>query len=655
MSRRSAAEIAGVTALASIITAWLAMPVLLAPADRLFGMELVGRHHDPFTAMARFGEPLDLRLHWQPVTDLAGAALARAAGAVAGYNWLILLSFPLSAAATFLLARHLQLSTAAATLVAMAYAFSPFHLAHAAYHPHIAQTQWIPLYLLALWRCLDAATPRAIALLTAATLAVTLSNLYGGLIAAVITPVAVVAYWMFARRGEPRARRDVAVTLGSLGLVAAAATAYTWHATGSIVAHLDAFTFARTDLFLYSAKWWGYLVPPAGHPLLGSTVRDFWQAAGVREGLLEQQVSLGWGLVALGLVAAVHWLRRDPSPAVRVGVPVAIAVALVALISSLSPERTIGTFSFVRPSALLYEIAPMFRSYARFGVVVQLMTVLLAGIGFDALRRHGSRRVQMASLALVALAGAEYAVAPSALWRDVLPTTAHRWVAQQAGPMRVLDCVPLTAESASVPMLTDGRVSPLDRIDDCLEPDLPGKLAATDVTHLLVRRASNEGLWFAEHGAPDGLRAAATLDDGSVFEVTASPSAIYVASTTGLSPRESDPAWSWRWMGGMATWTIVNTTGLPARATLHVEASAFQEARLVSVTLDGSDVQQIVVVPPRRSYDIGPFTVPTGSRTLAFHALEQPMMADDVLGNGDRRPLTIALGTWRWTTEEPRP
>ena len=82
----------------------------------------------------------------------------------------------------------------------------------------------------------------------------------------------------------------------------------------------------------------------------------------------------------------------------------------------------------------------------------------------------------------------------SALWRDVLPTTAHRWAVEQPGRLQVLDCVPLSAESASVPVLTDGRISPLDRVDDCREPDLPRKLAATGVTHLLVRRAhgSNE-------------------------------------------------------------------------------------------------------------------------------------------------------------------
>ena len=88
----------------------------------------------------------------------------------------------------------------------MAYAFSPFHLAHAAYHPHVAQIQWMPLYLLALWRCLDRPSPPAVAFLAVATIAVTLSNFYAGLIAAVITPVAVVAYWFVTRRTRRRSR-----------------------------------------------------------------------------------------------------------------------------------------------------------------------------------------------------------------------------------------------------------------------------------------------------------------------------------------------------------------------------------------------------------------------------------------------------------------
>src|SRR6202171_2551079 len=159
-----------------MVTVAIAAPVLRAPSERVFGMELVGRHHDPFTVMVQLERPITIGMYSQPVTDISGALLARLSGGVAAYNWLVLLSFPLSAAAAYLLARHLALSAAGATVAAMAYAFSPFHVAHAAYHPHIAQTQWLPLYLLPLWRCMDAASWLAVAFLTGATGAGTARN-----------------------------------------------------------------------------------------------------------------------------------------------------------------------------------------------------------------------------------------------------------------------------------------------------------------------------------------------------------------------------------------------------------------------------------------------------------------------------------------------
>jgi hypothetical protein len=528
--RGRVAELVAVSALATIVTVAIAAPVLRAPSERVFGKEIVGRHYDPFTVMEQFGRPINVGVYSQPITDITGALLARISGAVAAYNWLVLLSFPLSAAAAYLLARHLALSPAAATVAAMAYAFSPFHLAHAAYHPHIAQTQWVPLYLLALWRCLDDASPIAVGFLGVAAMAVTLSNFYAGMIMAVITPVAVAAYWLFAHPADARSIRRLGITVGSLLIVAAAGMGYAWYAASAVVANRAAFAFSRANLFLYSAKWWSYLVPPVEHPLLGATAHRLWTAVGVREGLLEQQVSLGWGIIALGLVGVFRWLvpgNGDRQPASRTCVPVLAIVAVAALVCSLSPERTIGTFTFVRPSALLYNVVPMFRSYARFGVVVQLMAALLAGIGVDWLRRAGTKRAQVVCAALLVLAVGEYAVSPPALWRDVLPTTAHRWVTRQAGEMRVLDCTPLTRESESVPWLTGYRVVLLSgSISDCSGANLSQTLAAQGYTHLLVRRDSADGQLFADHPAPDGLRLAASFGDGMVFVVTAhTPSA----------------------------------------------------------------------------------------------------------------------------------
>lgn len=649
------AEITAVVALATIITAVLAAPVLRAPSERVFGREIVGRHHDPFTVMAQFGRPFAIGVYSQPATDGPGALLARIAGPVAAYNWLVLITFPLSALAAYLLARHLTLSPPGATIAAFAFAFSPFHLAHAAYHPHVAQIQWLPLYLLALWRCVDRPSPPAVALLAAAAATVFLSNFYGGMIAAVMTPVAIGAYWAITRGAHPRPVRRLASTVGSLALIAAAGLTYVIYAAGPVLASPADFAFPRDDLFRYSAKWWGYLVPPAAHPLMGGMAHRVWDAAGVREGLLEHQVSLGWGIVALGIVAVLQWSARsgrgggDGRQAALVYVPALAIVAVVALLCSLSPERTVGGFTFVRPSAVLYDIVPMFRSYARFGVVVQLMAALLAGIGVDALRRAGSRGAHAICLAFVAIAAAEYAVSPRELWRHVLPTTAHAWVLDRPAEVRVLDCTPADREGAAVEWLTRDRITLLGgQTSDCTEPGLPGKLAAFGFTHLLVRRGTVAAHWFERHADKDGFQSAATFDDGLVFAVTARVPAVYTEAVSGLSPREHDPAWTWRWMGAEAAWTIVNTTTRPVVAGLSVELSAFHHTRVLDVLLDGALVERIVVDPPRRTHQVGPFSVGPGRHEVRFRPAEPPAIAHDVIGNRDRRPLSFAVGRWEW-------
>jgi hypothetical protein len=660
-----AAELAAVSAFAAIVTIAIAAPVVRAPSERVFGMEIVGRHHDPFTVMAQLDRPITFGVYSQPVTDIGGALLARLSGGVAAYNWIVLLSFPLSAAAAYLLGRHLALSPAGATLGAMAYAFSPFHLAHAAYHPHVAQTQWMPLYLLALWRCLDGASPAAVGALGAATVGVTLSSFYGGLIAAVITPVAAAAYWVVTQRSTTGSIRRLGITVGSLVFFATCGLAYASYAAGAVVADRTAFAFPRGDLFRYSAKWWSYLVPPVDHPLLGAAAHRVWTAVGVREGLLEQQVSLGWGIIALGLIAVFRRLVRESpgddvrQPASVANVSVLVIIAVAALVCSLSPERTIGAFTFVRPSALLYNVVPMFRSYARFGVVVQLMAALLAGIGMDCLRGARTRRAQVVCLAFVALAAGEYAVAPSALWRDVLPTTAHRWVTQQPGRVRVLDCMPLDRESESVLWLTDYRVTLLGGwISDCEEPNLSRKLAATGYTHLLVRRGTADGQWFANHPSPDGFRVAANFPDAQVFEITARPPEMFTGAMTGFFRREHDAEWTWRWMGRDAAWTIVNTRAQPIVATLGLELSGFHRTRRMEVLLDGRPVENLQpfsVEPARRIYQIGPLPVTPGGHELVFHPVEPPTVGGDVIDNGDQRPLSFALGAWQWTVRGEQP
>jgi hypothetical protein len=157
------------------------------------------------------------------------------------------------------------------------------------------------------------------------------------------------------------------------------------------------------------------------------------------------------------------------------------------------------------------------------------------------------------------------------------------------------------------------------------------------------------------HPVPDGLRVAARLDDGEVLAVTARTPAIYTATMTRFFPREHDAAWTWRWMGADAAWTIVNTGARPIVAAIDLDMSALHRARHMELQLDGHSVQTLVVEPSHRIYQIGPLTVPPGAHELVFHPAEAPTVADEVIKNGDPRPLSFALGTWNWTVRGEQP
>ena len=644
MWRSRVIEALALAAAATVVTIALGGSVLRAPSEQLFGMPIVGRHYDPFAVMTQMMAPLTADLYLQPVTDLPAALASRVVGPVAAHNWIVLASFPLAAVMAFLLARYIGLSRTAGAVAAMAFAFSPFHISQAAYHVHVAQTQWLPMYLLALWYCLDSATPGAVAFLVAATAAVTLSNYYGGLIAAVITPFAVGGHWWTHRVAQtPRA---LPITLATLGAAATWACIYVVFAASRIAQQPADLAYQRADLFRYGARWWSYLVPPVEHPLFGPTARRIWEAAGVRDGLLEQQITIGAGIAALAIVGAAGWWRRDPSRSAA-HLPMLAAVGVVAFAFSLSPER--GDGLAIRPAAWLYEVAPMFRSYARFGLVVQLAAVLVAGIGIDRLLRAGTRRSRIACLALVVLVVGEYVVRPSAMSRDVLPTAAHRWVATHAADARVLDCAAQTVESESVEWLTRGRVTLAGAaIESCAEAQLPELLAANGFTHVIERQP------FDELRSKAGLKIQAQFDDGRLYAVTAEPPAIYTATTVGFHRRERDEEWTWRWIGGDGTWIIVNTMGAPLSVLLHLELAAFGRARDLEVFLDGQRVHAMRVQPAKQLYAIGPLQVLPGSRELVFHPVDAPTIASEAVTTADQRRLSFAVGASRWDVEGPR-
>jgi len=637
------------------MTVLLAAPVLLAPRQRLFGNEIIGRYHDPFTAIAVFERAARPTLRTQPATDYLGALAERFVGGVVAYNFVVLVSFPLAALFTYLLAYRLTRSAAASTLAAGLYAFSPFHIAHAAYHPHVAQTQWLPLYLLALWLTLARVSARRLALLAVAFALVALSNFYFGFIAVVLTPVAAVAQRYSAREAADQPAWKPTLALAGLFAGAAGAAAlYLRRVAPSFLADPASAAFPAQDIELYTARWQSYFLPPVDHPLLGEWARRIWSGLGVHGGLVEQQLTIGLGMLALAAVAVVEAVRRrrwsQPSTPRLDGVPLLLSLAIAALVCSLPPRWELGGIAVPGPSALLFAVAPMFRALARFAVVVDLVVALLAGIGFAALLRRPRGLPRAAACGLLLLALAERSPWPPWRWRDVLPTAAHRRLAEHPSPGRVLDCAPASdLAQSSVPRYFGPRLALLGAGADCGEPELAGKLASRGFDRLIVRRASRVGDWLATRPAPAGLRLVSSYADSALYAVEAQPAAVVVDFGDGFFDREYRPEGSFRWMGDKGTLRLSTTERRRSRVRLAIEIHAFATPRSIAVaTADGVRLGEVRAELQPSRMELGELDLAPGvPREIRLVALAPATRADDVLHNGDLRAVSVAL--WSWT------
>jgi hypothetical protein len=635
--------LASAFAVGVVLTGVMAWPVVASPDQLIFGSGIVGRHYDPFLVMMQlaFGGPW---LYVQPATDWLGWLFARWLDPVAAYNLLVLSTFPLATMAAYALGRYLFASHAAAMLAGLAFAFAPAHLAQAAYHPHIAQTHWFPLYFLAVVAAIDKPSLVRLLWLVPACAGLVLSNFYAGLIGAVMTPVVLITYWWVSPRAAGRSAHLWRPAL-ALTVLAASAFLTAWLVMPADATRQGRIVFPDSDVARYSARWWAYLTPPVDHAVLGPHARTLYERTGAAESLIEQQVYLGVALMLLAgagiVLAATRW-RREPQwrPVIACGI-----VAAVAALVSIGPAGARCGDAWWSPGCRLHELLPMFRAYARFGLIAQMGLALCAGAGAVLVARR-SRGGLVAVACLVGLAAFEYAPVP---WRvrDVLPTDAHRWLAGQPESIRVLDCAPPEPQDAQVGWLMKRRITFLTTlVPDCTDPALGRKLAALGYTHLLVRERHDTRPLAGD--PPEGLMPVVQFGDSRVYGVTSPVPVVVAFERSGFYVFEHDGDDWWRWMGPTATWLVRNTTGEERQVSLLADLESAGESRTLEVVLDGQPAGSVEVGTAVVRVTLGPWRLGPGDHEMTLAGRGEPFRASDADPSADSRPLTIAVRNVRW-------
>ncbi len=434
------------------------------------------------------------------VINFMGKWLSILVNEIFAYNFIILLTFLLSSVTMYLLVHYFTKNKLASLFSGIVYAFCPYHLVHASQHIALANIQWMPLYIFALSK-LDEERRYEWAILCGGLFALnTFSDYQYGYFILVLT-AAFIAWqiWQgFRGRGltsypvNKLTSRPRKIPSGSQGkqvnkgtrfhsfkvilvaVVVAAAIILppAYYSFRNIFATPERYVRPMRDLFSNSARLLGYLLPSQDNPFFGEFTKKFIKNPLYGGHPTEHTLYLGWVGIVLSIVAVREWRRKsklankltskqvnkltskqvnkltrkqvDPLLVTRCqrGVSFFLFAAIVALIFSHSPWTDIGPFRILFPSYFMYKVLPMFRVYARFGIVVMLCVSVLAGIGLasilEKIRSMKKRRIFL-SIVFV-LVFIEFApTLPAPMVNAVHPPPVYEWLSKEKGDFTIVE------------------------------------------------------------------------------------------------------------------------------------------------------------------------------------------------------------------------
>jgi hypothetical protein len=580
--------------------------------------------------------------------------LALMFGPVAAYNIFAVLAYPLTGLATFLLARKLSGSVWAAAIAGWAFAFYPYAVINGQGHYEFAHG-WV--LVVAVWRALvliERPSMRNGVLAGAATVFAMAWTPYFILLAGVASTTLIAGGLISTFRRRAEVRRKLAPYIIAISVV----LAYLVSFYALLSKHAEAGQGLRThsveELNAFSARPYEYLVPPAGHPLVGSKTGPWLQDHLHGSNPTESTLYLGLSVLALASVAVVAAVRRSLDPTARRTVFLIASVGLLAAWASAPPEGVFLGQTLPFPSKLITHVTSTWRVYARLVVDVMLAVALLAAIGLGVVIRGRTPWIRALILGITA-----FTVVRLDMWphpQGVNPTGSVPIYARLAQlPPGIVAAYPLTGIDTygemfdqqwyDKPMLNGFEAdSPAEqRARQLADPGRPGTaraLAALGVRYALVTiPAQREQLRFGR-----GFRLVADDRSGAVYEVAAPGDATPAAAfaTQGFGDPEVGPRGQFSWL--QAASGTIELDGACDRCSgrLRVAFESFGRPRTVMVRDDrgalllrrrvAGDTQATIPVRFSHQAKLSVSTSPGPSRVTAV-----------VPGSPDHRRLAVSL------------
>lgn len=608
----------------------------------------------------------------EPVMNYSTLILSLLFGEIAAYNIMVIAGFLLSAITMYYLAHYFTNNKLASAVSGAIFAFSPYHFAQSYAHLGLSNIQWIPLYFLFLFRLYEKRTFRNSLLYGLSFALVVLGNGYYAFFVAIFTIVFIIfifLYNLFRKKVSFHFRRWELFLLSvvfAFALIAPFIIPVAFQQYTGSTTHIT----ELWEVESLTTSFWNYLLPAPDNLILGGVAEDFIYTK--TEGRYPVNITdyLGYVAIALGVLGVIGWWRRrkfieDDEVNARLGwgVPFLMLAFFTAIIISAHPSMKVFGSNILMPSYYLHEIAPMFRAFARFGIIAMLALSVLAGLGvkriLDMIRNKSTQVIIVAVLTVMMLV--EFINVPpskASYVGDRATPAVYQWLAGQEGDFTIAE-YPAPAldwhifyksqfyQRVHKKKLADVRNIPSIEYKDYLyNPSNPGVVRVLEylgVRYVIMHtdQYRNKEFTIPEIQPGTGLKIIKSFPNTLVYEVAAKPSKVFWVNKSGQFSPEFWSKWDdysdWKWALSEIELIAVNCAGRDSYGDLKFDVASLGYDRRLVVYVNGRLLKEVVITPNSQTIVIEDALLKTGENSVRLTTDSKCDQINSYLHNGDVR------------------
>jgi len=500
---------------------------------------------------------------YQPYEVIMAYIISLVSNEVVAYNLNIFIGFVLSGVAMYYLAFYLTRNRTASILSGIIFTFSPYHLGVSMNSATISSFQWIPLFVLFLFKLDENRTYKNAVLAAVFFVLSSFSSYYFFLDLSVFIAL-FIAFKVFypsikLKSGihfnysnlNIRPPKDVLkLCFVFILVVVVLFLPFKGTISGSSIKEVGG-QRARlpSDVLTWAAAPWNFVLPSPYNPVFGGFIKHYWFSHQHYTGYQNNNLFVGYTALALALLG--FFSNRSEKRWFFV------LVMLVSLLFMTGPPVKLGGDILYIPvfGIITNIILPFFRNFTRFDVLLMLGIALLAGFGLKHLMSTlPDRKRDIVTLLIFSLIFVEFISIPPTTMIEIPKTPGeYVWLAGQPGIFNIIEYPLDIMESGeplgvqeytffqrvhkkglfNYPLLTRKQKQFALAVSDIENPKTPSVLAYLNISYVLVH---NDKFSSPPKVPAEGIVYVSSFGDTDVYRITSKPADVILLPTNNFFP-----------------------------------------------------------------------------------------------------------------------